>query len=247
MRDLEHYQDNYEGIPFEKYQVKYRKQKVKDTLARYKHSSIVEVGCGLSSVMNDMEDFEKLQVIEPGKLFHEKAVKDSLSHSQKEKIFVVREYFELWKPESGLVPPDFIIISCLLHEVENAIALLEKAREISSKDTVIHINVPNARSFHRLLAVEMGLIKNIHEKSENQLKFQQYRIFDIEELSQLVKTANFEIIECGTFSFKPFTHKQMQNMIDAGLISEEMLDGFYKMEKYLPEVGSEIFMNIKKK
>ena len=39
----------------------------------------------------------------------------------------------------------------------------------------------------------------------------------------------------------------MQDMIDAGFISEEMLAGFYRMEKYLPEIGSEIYVVVKKK
>ena len=38
----------------------------------------------------------------------------------------------------------------------------------------------------------------------------------------------------------------MQDMINAGLITEQIINGFYKMERYLPNLGSEIFVNIKK-
>lgn len=33
-------------------------------------------------------------------------------------------------------------------------------------------------------------------------------------------------------------------MMDQGIISEEVLDGMYALEEYLPEYGSEIYINI---
>lgn len=54
---------------------------------------------------------------------------------------------------------DFIIISGLLHEVPDPKKLLQSIYKICKQDTLVHINVPNVYSFHRLLAYEMGCIK----------------------------------------------------------------------------------------
>jgi hypothetical protein len=93
----------------------------------------------------------------------------------------------------------------------------------------------------------MGLIKTEFQKSDSNIQFQQHTVFNLDLLKETVEKNGFKVIESGSYSFKPFTHQQMQNMINVNLITEQMLDGFYKMERYLPELGSEIFVNIKKK
>ena len=72
---------------------------------------------------------------------------------------------------------------------------------IPNPNTIIHINVPNANSFHRLLAVEMGLIENVFELSKNNVSFQQQNVFDLNKLIELVEKLDFKIIE--SFSISP--------------------------------------------
>jgi len=222
------------------------KKKILEILSQYKHNEIVEIGCGFSSILNDIDDFSNLYIVEPGKQFYQKALRDREEHSNKEKIHVYNNYFEDWAPGISFSAPDFIIMSCLLHEVEDTDSIFDKLGKLSNKNTITHISVPNANSFHRLLALEMGLIKSIYEKSGNQLQFEQDRIFDIERLCKIAIENGFKVIEKGSYNFKPFTHKQMQDMIDTGFITERILDGLYKMEKYVPGTGSEIFINIQK-
>jgi hypothetical protein len=246
MRDIKQYQDNYGLAPFEAYQVKFRKKKILEALSKHNHNSILEVGCGLSSIMNDVSDFTLLDIVEPGDKFCNKAREDSMLVDSTKNVSIHNEYYELWEPGPMYNSPEFIIISSLLHEVENPLELLKKNRIISGPETVTHINVPNARSFHRLMAVEMKLIGNVFEKSATQQKFQQYRIFDLESLADMAEKSGFKVMESGSYFVKPFTHGQMDEMTRAGLITTEMLEGLYEMEKYMPGLGSEIYINIKK-
>jgi hypothetical protein len=39
----------------------------------------------------------------------------------------------------------------------------------------------------------------------------------------------------------------MQNIIDLGLLPKNFLDGLYALTTYMPDLGSEIFVNVKKK
>ena len=104
---------------------------------------------------------------------------------------------------------------------------------------MVHINVPNAYSFHRLLALEMGLVTNVHEKSELNKLLQQRTVFDLNRCSY-VATCGFKILDQGACLAKPFTAQQMQDMIDQNIIQEEVIEDHYKMRKYLPEMGFEI-------
>lgn len=246
MRDLQDYQRHYENQPFERYQVHYRKKKIKEILLRYNHDFILEVGCGLDSILNDFTSFKKLFVVEPAGLFYEKAQKDRICSDRREDIVILNKYIEAGIKELSSLELDFVVVSCLLHEIQDQANFLNAIKTISTVDTVTHISVPNAKSFHRLLAVEMGLIESIFEKSTSNEVFQQNTNFSLESLITVVEDSGFTVVESGTYSFKPFTHQQMADMLGAGLLTERMLDGFYKMEKYLPQIGSEIFINVRK-
>jgi hypothetical protein len=245
-RDLIDYQAQYAQQPYEKYQVAFRKRKMNDILAKYPHARMLEVGCGLESIFLAVNSFEQLTVIEPAEMFYEKALSDAAQFPEKA-IKVINALLEETKAEDHKNGYDFIFVSCLLHEIPNQERFLKGILDLCDEHTTVHINVPNAYSFHRLLAVEMGLIPTAFEPSSSNIQFQQHQIFDSVTLRQVVENQGFEIIEEGSYSFKPFTHGQMQKMIDANLLTMEMLDGFYKMERFLPNMGSEIYVNLKKK
>jgi hypothetical protein len=243
-RDLIDYQSHYTNQPYEKYQVYFRKMKLKEIMNRVTHNNILEVGCGLESIFLDIDDFDKITVVEPADLFYEKALVDRKSKNDK-KISIIKGYLEESVCDLKDNKYDIILISSLLHEIPNLDLFLNSIYTLANNETVIHVNVPNADSFHRVLAVEMGLIKSQFDKSNNNIEFQQNTIFDIVNLKSIFINAGFEIIEEGSYSVKPFTHLQMQKLIDRECIDLNILEGLYKMEKYMPGLGSEIYINVK--
>ncbi len=245
-RDLLDYQEQYSNQPYEKYQVAFRKRKLIELLLKYNHKELLEVGCGLESIFLDYNNYENITVIEPAEMFYEKALADKET-AQNKNITIIKSLLEDSVSQMKNKNFDFILVSSLLHEIPDQLSFMKTLSDIASEDTVIHFNVPNAKSFHRLLAVEMGLIKNEFQKSNSNIQFQQHTVFDLELLIETVLKNGFKVIESGSYSFKPFTHRQMQNMINSKLITEQMLDGFYNMDKYLHELGSEIFVNVKRK
>lgn len=50
----------------------------------------------------------------------------------------------------------------------------------------------------------------------------------------------------GGYFVKPFTHKQMGRLLDEQIVDERVLNGFYGLTKWLPDYGSEIYVNVKK-
>lgn len=181
-------------------------------------------------------------IVEPSGLFASNAEKLSKNYSGK--VRVIKALFE--NAIESLEHYDMIICSSLVHELENPLEFMKKILLVCGEDTIVHINAPNANSMHRVLAYESGIISDTHDFSKRNVELQQHSVFDMETLLDLAKRAGGRIVDYGSYFVKPFTHKQMLDLLDKGIITENVLDGFYNMTKYMPELGSEIYVNFKK-
>lgn len=243
MRDIEKYTEDYNQPNFEDYQIVYRRKKVLEILNYYEPKRILEIGCGMEPLFQFIEfDYDIYTIVEPSKVFCDNAIKLAKGN---EKITCLNECFTS-SEELREEKFDFIICSGLLHELEEPAILLKEVAAICNKQTVFHVNVPNAYSLHRLLAKRMGLIEDEHDMSERNILYQQHKVYDIDFLSESLCRAGFSEMERGTYFVKPFTHEQMYQMMNQKIIDKSVLDGLYELGKVLKEFGSEIYVNAKK-
>lgn len=249
MRDIENYEMKYLKVDFElEYLVKYRRKKVLELLSMHEHKHILEVGCGMDSLANYVEEYESFTIVEPGEHFINEN-KNKLKNPEKTRF--VKGFIEEQIANLQDRKYDFIVISGLLHEIENPEELLLGIAQLCEKDkTIVHINVPNANSLHRILAYESGLIPKLNAYSAANIEFEQHNIFSMEVLEKMISTSvpegeSVEIVEKGSYFIKPFSHKQMQDCLDKEIISDKVIDGFDRLSKYLPDYGAEIFVNYK--
>jgi SAM-dependent methyltransferase len=246
MRDLQSYSNEYINQPFESYQVGYRKRLVLDIIEKNNHKTILEVGCAVNPLFEFFTDFELLTILEPSTLFYDKTVKDIADRNFGDKVEIFHNFFEDDVEAVNSRTYDLIIISALIHEIDDLNSFFLRLKELVKPGTVVHIDVPNANSLHRLLAVEMGLIKSQLEMSNLNIQYQQNRVFNLDSLEKLATDYDFNVIEKGSYFIKPFTHTQMQKMMDNNIIDTKVLDGFYNLIKHFPDLGSEIYINFKK-
>lgn len=247
MRNLEKYETDYletdnPANRFEElYQVKYRQKNVNRQMEKYKHQSILEISCGMNSQANCMKEIEQYTIVEPSHKFIEKAKNDCKG---KNVLFVegmVEERIEQLKGREY----DFIIIGSLLHELEEPKSFLEGIKVLCNKNTVIHINVPNAKSMHRILGMEGNIIPNIYSMSQRNITMQQSNVFDGDSLKKLVEDTGGQVLEEGSYFVKPFTHEQMMKCLDLGIIDDKVMEGFEGLIKWIPELGSELYINFR--
>jgi SAM-dependent methyltransferase len=132
---------------------------------------------------------------------------------------------------------DTIIMSHVLEHIEKPIDVLKHVSKWLSDNGVLIISVPNAKSFHRLVAVEMGLLKNEYELNQRDHELGHYRVYDLTTLKKDVSSADLKIIDEGGIFFKPLSNIQIQNNW-----TEAMIDGFYKLGKKFPDYCAEIFV-----
>lgn len=240
-RDIDGYSLNYFDQPYEKFQVLFRKKKIIEFLSFYKPKNILEVGCGLESIFLDYQDFEKITILEPSSMFYSKLQEDVVSRKFNFDITTQQCFFEEFICCENF---DFIIVSSLLHEIQDLDLFLDKLYRIAQKNTIIHINIPNSESLHRLLAFESGIITKTNQLSDFNKRFQQNRVLSLNELTTLVTQKKFKVLDSGSYSFKPFTHSQMSNIINSNSVDINIINNLYKLDKYLNGNGSEIFVNI---
>jgi hypothetical protein len=61
----------------------------------------------------------------------------------------------------------------------------------------------------------------------------------------LVQEAGFLVLEFGTYLIKPFSNVQMEKLISQNIVSTSVVAGLDGMIKYMPELGCEMFVNMK--
>lgn len=241
-RDMAEYAAQYRELPFEPIQIKYRRELVLREVKRHQPLRLLEIGCGDAPLFTDLEGDIEVTTIEPSVEFFNRARQLA---ENRPRVTVVQSFVEDFFPDGPEF--DMVVLSSLLHEVRNPELLLANVYRLCGPDTVLHVNVPNARSLHRLLALAMGLISQPGEQSDMQRRMQQRTtMYDADSLGVELEAAGFREIEHGSILVKPFTHAQMQQLVDAGFLTPVMLDGFNNLVQWLPDLGSEIWVNARK-
>jgi SAM-dependent methyltransferase len=235
-RDLVDYVAQYRALPFEPLQAGFRRRRVLAQVRAHAPRRLLEIGCGEAPLFVDLPGVATA-VIEPAAAFAANARRLAAGHG----TTVVEQYAED-VPVADLGGPfDMVVLSCLLHEVPDPQRLLAAARGFCATGGVLHVNVPSAHSLHRLLAVAMGLIPDPATESDTQRTMQQRGVYDAAGLERELTEAGFRIRERGSIFVKPFTHAQMQHLVDDGFLTPRMLDGLDALAATLPDLGSELW------
>ena len=246
MRNIDDYAEKYTREPFENVMVKIRKRMIISQCTKYDCHSMLEVGCGLSPLFMDMDHYSEMTIVEPSRHFAENAQMLAETTKCNRAISVYNDFVEnvsdALRSEKRF---DIIVVSSLLHEVEYPQKLLKSIRDLCDDTTVVHFNVPNAYSLHRLIALEMGIISDVHDRSAQQVQMQRHSTYDMKSFEDEICDGGFEVVEKGSYFVKPFTHAQMKKCMDDGIMERRILDGLYRLVEYMPELGSEIFIDFR--
>jgi 2-polyprenyl-3-methyl-5-hydroxy-6-metoxy-1,4-benzoquinol methylase len=236
----EHYAVQHGGGPgwFENALIASRRNQVLSALERHPHEDVLEIGCGLDPLIAHMRNTRSFTTVEPCESFVECARAAGAE--------VVQGFLEDVLPELEIRRPfDFVVASSLLHEVPDPSRFLDSVRTLCDPGTIVHFDVPNMRSMHRLLAVEMGLIPDVFEESETERRFQRTTRFDATRFRAALVCAGFEIVQFGTYFIKPFSHSQMEALIDSNIVSHDVIRGLEKLAAHLPDFGAEMFADVR--
>jgi len=243
-RDIERYTEDYLAhYGFEQVLVEYRRRVVLDQMDAVRPSVVLEIGCGSELLyrhyLQHAAAVERWVVIEPARAFCAGARQAALPG-----MTVVEGFLEQSLPAViGALPrpPDLVICSGVLQEVPSSLEMLNAIRATMDAGSLLHVNVANAASLHRRLALAMGLIPALDTMSERNIMLQQHRVYDLAALVADMEAAGFFIVGRGGYLVKPFTHKQMEAV--APVLGDAVLDGLFELGRREPELACEIFVN----
>ena len=243
-RDINKYEEEYLNSDFECKMVEIRRKKVLEILNDFKPKRILEIGCGVEPIFKFYDTYSLYTVVEPSDHFFKTALREREGFKNRD-ISIYHDFIENLIDELRSKTFDFILLSGLLHEVKDPKKFISDIIKLMNPGAILHVNVPNANSFHRVLAKESGLIKSEHELSDNNIRLQQNAVFDLEMLKILINEIGGEVVQEGSYFIKPFTHKQMQRLLVENIIDKRVINGFYEMTRHLPNMGAEIFVNVR--
>ena len=147
------------------------------------------------------------------------------------------KYHSLFEDFETTQKYDSIIMSHVLEHIENPCLILKKIYNWLADDGIFLVSVPNAKSIHRLVAVEMGMLANEYELNSRDHELGHYRVYDMDVLSTQMVDAGFKVIDKGGVFLKPLSNAQIENTW-----TPEMIEGFYKIGKYFQENCSDLFI-----
>jgi 2-polyprenyl-3-methyl-5-hydroxy-6-metoxy-1,4-benzoquinol methylase len=204
--------------------------------------SILEVGCGLELFMDAAIhsglDFRQWVVIEPASRLAQK-VRDRAETESR--LHVIEGYCEdpaICEATKGQGPFDVVLLSGVLQDVDDPEELLRLSLASAAPGARVLVTTPNALSFHRLLAVEMGLMPDPHSLSPRNLRLRQNVVFDHVTLRQLLEEGGLRNLQFEGYMFKPFTHIQMARVLE--LLPPDASQGLDRLGQKFPQYAAEI-------
>ncbi|NBW99909.1 class I SAM-dependent methyltransferase [bacterium] len=132
---------------------------------------------------------------------------------------------------------DNIILGHVLEHVENPHKLLSRASEWLSPNGKIICAVPNSRSIHRQVAVELGLLGFEEELNEADRHHGHRRVYNPETFRREFHEAGLTVEFFGGYWLKPFSNSQFEQFS-----TPEMVEAFMKVGERYPDIAAELLI-----
>ena len=129
-----------------------------------------------------------------------------------------------------------IVANHFLEHVSDPVAVLKMMRGMLVAGGVLIVGVPNAKSWHRLAAVKIGLLDSEYQLNGRDEILGHYRVYDRASLHEQVQLAGLSIKAEGGLLMK-FLPNSM--MID---LSEEVILAYERLSYDYGDNGAEIFV-----
>jgi SAM-dependent methyltransferase len=238
-RDFQDYLSNYYELGFEDVQEKFRKKRLVELVRQLKEEqnfqNILEVGPGRNSVSDCLLPCERYVVLEPIRDFFELITLEDSS------VSVRNETAEQYFASESKIVFDLVILSSVLHEIENLPAFMKELLQILTQDAKVLVVLPNNISLHRIIGQFDGVQNSGQELTSTETRMQQKASFSPESFNAFAMEHNFKVEVSFTSFIKPFPHFKMHALIESGVINETNLDFLYSLSQHLEPYGSEIF------
>lgn len=153
-------------------------------------------------------------------------------------VQLIHDYFERFDTDERF---DVIEMGFILEHVEDPGLILARFQRFLAPGGRMMISVPNARSLHRLIGHEAGLLQDIHSLSAADHALGHRRYFDGTQLAELLEVNGLTVVGRAGLMLKPFSTAQLASLhFDQGI-----RDAMNEVGFGLPDICNGIFVEAK--
>lgn len=150
-------------------------------------------------------------------------------------VHVEQAYFEAFTTDRRF---DVIEVGFVLEHVVDPALVLRRFAGFLAPEGRLMVAVPNARSLHRLIGHEAGLLEDVHNLSEADLALGHRRYFDPVSLETLMSECGLEVVGRAGLMLKPLTTAQLATLD----LTPEIIRAMDEIGFGLPDVCNAIFL-----
>lgn len=150
-------------------------------------------------------------------------------------VQLIQTYFEDFETNDQF---DAIEMGFVLEHVDDPALILRKFRSFLSPKGSLFVAVPNARSLHRLIGHEAGLLDNLYKLSPQDLELGHKRYFDLQKITKMVLDAGYVIVNTEGLMLKPVTGDQLKKLE----FKENVIEALFKIGVHYPEISNCIYL-----
>lgn len=137
---------------------------------------------------------------------------------------------------------DTILMNHILEHLENPVTILKRSLDWITGDGHILIGVPNAKSFHRLAGVKMGLLETEYDLNERDYALGHKRVYDFNMLLKHVDEAGLKVKKEGGVFLKFLSNKQIDDYL-----SPDAIDAYFNIAPQFYQSAALIYVIVCKK
>jgi 2-polyprenyl-3-methyl-5-hydroxy-6-metoxy-1,4-benzoquinol methylase len=138
---------------------------------------------------------------------------------------------------------DNIVLTHVLEHLDDPVQILRRINtEWLDDDGKLFLVVPNANAPSRQIAVLMGLISHNAAITAGEAEHGHKRTYALDTLERDVAEAGLTVVHRGGIFFKALANFQWDRLLQTDIISEEYLEGCYKLGQRYPDLCSSIFL-----
>jgi len=147
--------------------------------------------------------------------------------------------------EKAILPKryDNIVLTHVLEHLDEPVQLLRRInQEWLSENGRFFLVCPNANAPSRQIAVKMGLITHNSAVTAAEAKHGHRCTYTLDTLERDATAAGLKVVHRSGIFFKALANFQWDRLLQTDIISEEYLEGCYKLGQHYPDLCSSIFL-----
>lgn len=136
-----------------------------------------------------------------------------------------------------------IVLTHVLEHLDDPVLVLKRINEEwLAQGGRFFLVCPNANAPSRQIAVKMGLISHNAAVTTAEAKHGHHRTYTLDTLERDAVAAGLKVVHRSGIFFKALANFQWDRLLQTDIISNEYLDGCYKLGQKYPDLCSSIFL-----